>query len=95
MMYQCLAVDFDKVDKRIKSITKKLDKYGFNYVYKVHNVEIKEVPYYKVDPANKTQRYKERDVLVEVQNYEFDMETLKLGNYLPVAIIEHNVVLDV
>lgn len=95
MMYQCLTVDFDKVDKRIKSITKKLDKYGFNYVYKVHNVEIKEVPYYKVDPVNKNQRYKERDVLVEVQNYEFDMETLKLGNYLPVAIIEHNVVLDV
>lgn len=94
MMYQCLAVDFDKVDKQIKSIIKKLDMYGFNYNYKVHNVELKMVPCYKVNPANKTQKYKECDTLVEVQNYEFDMETLKLGNYIPVAVIEHNVVLD-
>ena len=42
----------------------------------------------KVNPANKTQKYKECDTLVEVQNYEFDMETLKLGNYVLVAISE-------
>lgn len=94
MMYQCLNKDFSKVDSKIKSIIKKLDKYGFNYNYKIHNIELKMVPYYKIDPADRNQKYKECDTLVEVQNYEFDMETLKLGNYIPVAIIEHNVVLD-
>lgn len=95
MKYQCLKSDFAEVEKRIKSIIKKLDKYGFSYDYKVLDSEVKSVPYYKVDPADRGSRYKHSDVLVEVQNYEFDMETLKLGDYLPVAIIEHDVVMDV
>lgn len=30
-----------------------------------------------------------KDVPVEVQNYEFEMDTLKVGDYMPVAIIVH------
>lgn len=49
------------------------------------------MPYYRIDRLTST-KFQIGTVAVEVQNFEFEMETLKLGDYLPVAIIEHDVV---
>lgn len=59
-VYQCLKADFDVVEKRIKSITKKLDKYGMSYHFKVLNSEVVSVPMYKMDHLTSTKNQSER-----------------------------------
>lgn len=91
-MYQCLASDWDsKVEKKIQSIIRQVNKYGFSAEYKVINREVKDVPFYKADANIKTYI---KNVPVEVVNYKFSMPDFIVGNYTPVAVIEHNVVID-
>lgn len=91
-MYQCLASEWDnKVEKKIQSIIRQVNKYGFSADYKVISREVKKVPCYRVDGYTKT---KIGETLVQVVNYEFNMPDFKVGDYTPVAVIEHNVVVN-
>lgn len=92
-MYQCLASDWDiKVEKKIQSIIRQVNKYGFSADYKEISREIKEVPFYRIDSNVKV---KLGTVPVQVVNYEFNMPDFKVGDYTPVAVIEHDVVINV
>lgn len=90
-MYQCLSSDFKEVEKRMKSTIRLMEKYGYSAEYKVFNEEVKEIPVYKTDGVVKVQL---GTTLAKVTNYDFKMPNFKVGNYIPVAIIEHNVVLN-
>lgn len=93
-MYTCLASDFDnRVEKKIQSVIRQMNKYGFDADYKVVSREIKEVPVYRIDTVNNV-KYMYTTAVVEVVNYEFNMPNFKVGDYTPVAVIEHNVVDD-
>lgn len=92
-MYQCLASDWDiKIEKKIQSIIRQVNKYGFSADYKEISREIKEVPFYRIDSNVKV---KLGTVPVQVVNYEFNMPDFKVGDYTPVAVIEHDVVINV
>lgn len=89
-MYQCLASDFDnRVEKKLQSVIRQVNKYGYSAEYKVVSREVKEVPVYREEGTIRT---KCGTTLVEVVNYEFTMPDFKVGNYTPVAVIEHDVV---
>ena len=91
-MYQCLASEWDnKVEKKIQSVVRQVKKYGFSTDYKVVSTEVKEVPFYHVEGCTKV---KLGTVPVKVVNYEFNMPDFKVGDYTPVAVIEHNVVVN-
>lgn len=93
-MYTCLATDFDnKVEKKIQSVIRAINKYGYSADYKVVSREIRELPVYKIDCISH-EKVKIQTTLAEVVNYEFSMPDFKVGNYTPVAVIEHDVVLD-
>lgn len=93
-MYQCLASEWDnKVEKKLQSIIRQVNKYGFSADYKVINREIKEVPFYTIDHVSNT-KVKLGNVPVQIVNYEFNMPDFKVGDYTPVAVIEHNVVVN-
>lgn len=88
-MYKCLSSDFKEVEKRIKSTIRLIEKYGYSAEYKVFCEEVKEIPVYKTDGIVKVQL---GTTLAKVTNYDFKMPNFKVGNYIPVAIIEHDVV---
>lgn len=90
-MYQCLSSRFPEVEKRMKSVINLIRNYGYNAEYEVFNKEIKEVPVYKIQNNIKTIF---GTSLVEVVNYDFKMPDFKIGNYTPVAIIDHNVIVN-
>lgn len=93
-MYQCLKSDWNsKVEKKIQSVIRQVNKYGFSADYHVVNYEVKEVPFYRVDGCTNT-KVKLGFVPVEVVNYEFNMPDFKVGDYTPVAVIEHNVIVN-
>ena len=49
-MYTCLATDFDnKVEKKLQSVIRQVNKYGYEANYKVVSREVKSVPYYVFD----------------------------------------------
>lgn len=92
-MYQCLALDWDnKVEKKIQSVIRQVNKYGFSANYKEISREVKDVPFYRVDSGVKV---KLGTVPVQVVNYEFNMPDFKVGDYTPVAVIEHDVVVNI
>ena len=92
-MYQCLASDFDnRVEKRIQSIIRQMAQYGIEANYQVVGREVKELPVYRVEDNVKINLH--QTSLAEVVSYEFSMPNFKVGNYTPVAVIEHNVVLN-
>lgn len=93
-MYQCLASEWDnKVEKKLQSVIRQVNKYGFSADYKVINREVKEVPFYTIDHVSNT-KVKLGNVPVQIVNYEFNMPDFKVGDYTPVAVIEHNVVVN-
>lgn len=91
-MYKCLKADFDKLRKKILRITNKLDKYGLNYDFEILGESIE--PINVIDVSIPSQPVIKDTIFVEVINYEFTMDELKLGDYETVAVIEHNRIED-
>lgn len=89
MMYYCLKKDFPKVEKRINRISKTMDKYGFEYKFQFVKDDVLELPVYEIDQDGVT-KIQTGTTFAEVSYYEFFMETIKIGNYTPVAILKHN-----
>lgn len=93
--YKCLTEKFAVLEKKIKRITKKLDKYGKKWTFKVTGTSIEEIvihditnyediPMWQFQPSKNV-------VAMEATSYIFEMEELKLGDYELVAVIEHGI----
>lgn len=93
-IYTCLAVDFDnKLKKRIESIGRQIEKYGCGKVsFEELSREVVELPVMKIDHITSTIFDTGIRVPEEVVHYTFEMPNFKVGNYYPVALIEHDVV---
>lgn len=89
---KCLLENWTGVEKRIKAICKKLDKYGIHYEYSRQADTIEKVKVYKTVEFVGSQFI--GTYPIDVVNYDFHMDTLKLGDWLAVAVIEHNVTDD-
>lgn len=98
-VYKCCKSDFEDLQKRINRITKKLDKYGYKWTFNVIGESVEEVtvwdyrnldniPMWQFTPKNKGK------IAVEVISYTFEMESLKLGEYEVIAVLEHNAIQD-
>lgn len=90
-MYKCLKCDFPTLESRIKAITRKLDKYGLFHNFEIISETVELIPVYEVvENAGHKEQVRRESQAMEVINYNFEMETLKLGDYIPVAVLEHN-----
>ena len=83
-------VDFEEtVSRKITRITKKLDKLGIPYTYKVLGTVVRTVAIKDVEPFPSEALVTVGTMDVECVEYVFDMPTYKLGDYMLVAILEH------
>lgn len=89
-MYKCLKSDFEKLSKRINTIINKAIKYNINYEFEVVKETIESVRV--IDYTHPDNPVVKDNVLVEVVNYVFSMDEIKLGDYDVVAILEHGVI---
>lgn len=94
MSFKCLKSDFPELQKKINRITKKLDKYNKKWKFEILPDTIEKVQVIDTTgladlPAD--QRHpKVSSIVVDVANYNFEMESLKLGDYEVIAVLEHN-----
>jgi hypothetical protein len=87
-MFRCLDEDFEVLSKKIKHITKKLDKYNLHYNFEVigetyETINIFNEDGYKLKKVGET--------IVKVINYEFSMDEIELGDYDVIAVLDHTV----
>lgn len=98
-IFKCLKSDFETLQKKINHITKKLDKNNLKWTFEVISETIEEIEiidYRNLDNIP-TWQFVPKSLgkkPVEVVNYTFEMESLKLGKYEVIAVIEHNVTND-
>ncbi len=91
--YKCFTQDFDSLVKRIRHITKKLDKYGYKWSFEKLGESVEPVGVYANDDINRV-RIRINTIPVEVTLYSFDMEHLQLGEYRVIAVLEHKALTD-
>jgi len=96
-VYKCFTSDFAELEKKIKRITKKLDKNNLKWSFEKLGESVEEVRV--IDYVNRDNipswQFSPKDcgtVVVDVTSYTFEMESLKLGEYEVLAVIEHNAV---
>ena len=98
-IYKCFKSDFEDLTKRINRITKKLTTHNKKWTFEVITETIEEVsvidyrnidnvPMWQFKPKNKGK------IAVDVISYTFEMESLKLGEYEVIAVLEHNAIQD-
>lgn len=95
--YRCFKADFDTLTQKINHITKKLDKYNLKWTFNkisesVEEVEVIDYTNYNNVPSWQFTPEHKGKTPVDVVYYDFDMETLKLGEYTPIAVLEHGTV---
>lgn len=88
-VYKCLGTDFDRLSARVKSISNTIARYGYELTFKELERNIETLPMYAVDGSTKVFQGL---VNAEVVYYTFAMPDFKVGNYTPIALIEHSVV---
>ena len=96
-IYKCFTSDFQDLEKKIKRITKKLDKNNLKWSFEVLGESVEEVTMWDYVnhagiPASQFSPRNCGKVVVDVTSYTFEMESLKLGEFEVLAVIEHNVV---
>ena len=88
--YKCFKSDFADLEKRTKTISRKLDKYGIAYEFKIISEAPELVPVYEMLETHRGKEMINRDpIVVDVVTYTFTMDKLQLGDYIPVAVLEH------
>lgn len=95
-IYKCFTSDFETLTKRIKRITKKLDKNNLQWTFEVVGESIEEVKVYDYVNHNNIPSYQFTPkflgkTAVSVTSYIFTMERLQLGNYRPIAVLDHTI----
>lgn len=84
--YKCLKSDFAELEKKINRIGKKLTKNGKTFTFVRLADTIENLPIYEAYGNVMT---KVGEMVTDIANYEFDMETLKLGDFHVVSVLEH------
>ena len=62
-MYKCLKCEFQKVERKIKAIIKKLNKFNVPYVYEIKENAVEPVKIYEVDSVTQTKYYIEPEIM--------------------------------
>lgn len=94
-VYKCFKEDFPELEKRIKRITKKLNTYGKKWIFENLGESIEVVSVWDYSnrdnvPSWQFHPKKVGDQAMDVISYHFEMESLKLGDFEVLAVIEHN-----
>jgi len=84
--YKCLKSNFAELEKKINRIGKKLVKNGRTFKFTRLADSIENLPIYEVFGSTMTLVGK---MVTDIANYEFEMETLKLGDFHVVSVLEH------
>lgn len=87
-MYKCLKNDFDKLERKIRRIVKKLKKYNLKYTFEILGETVE--PVNVIDVSIPSQPVVIDTLYLDVVLYNFTMDEIKLGNYETIAIIKHN-----
>lgn len=97
MTYKCLKSDFEELTKKINRITKKLNKNNLKWHFEKLGESVEEtciIDYTNYDNIPKSQFIPTtKKIIVDVISYDFEMESLKLGEYTPIAVLEHNAII--
>ena len=93
-IYKCLKADFPDLEKKIKRITKKLDRYNLKWEFKVISESIELVPVVDYRNPNNVPSWqfvpkKLEPIPCEIVEYTFTMDHLQLGDFEPIAVLEH------
>lgn len=91
-MYKCLKNDFDKLEKKIRRIVKKLEKHNLKYTFEILGETVE--PVNVIDASIPSQPVIIDTLYLDVVLYNFTMDEIKLGNYKTIAIIKHNEIRD-
>lgn len=89
-VYKCLKSDFSTLEKRINAICKKLDKNGLHYAFEKFPDTVELVKHYAINPVTQVKNTV-GSFPHAIANYHFEMELLKIGDWQPIAVIEHGV----
>ena len=87
-MYKCLKNDFDKLEKKIRRIVKKLEKHNLKYTFEIFGETVE--PVNVIDISIPSQPVVIDTLYLDVVLYNFTMDEIKLGGYETIAIIKHN-----
>ena len=86
--FKCLKSDFSSLEKRINAISKKLDKYGLSHNFEIISESVELVPVFEiVENAGHLEQVQRESQPMEVVTYNFTMDILKLGDYIPIAVL--------
>lgn len=91
--YRCEQSRFAELERRIKSITRKLNCHGLECHFKVVDEYLQEVKYLVECPETQCLA-NHGTIVVDVVEYEFKMPELKLADWYPIAVIEHGKSVD-
>ena len=88
-IYKCLKCDFPNLQKRINAICKKLEKHKLSYNFQILEETVELVPVFEIINSIPPVEIQRKPQPMEVVKYSFSMEELKIGDFLPVAVLEH------
>lgn len=88
-VYECLEDKFEELTKRVNSIARTIGRYGYKLEFKELGREMKTVPVYAINGSTKVEI---SEAEVKIVKYTFNMPDFKVGDYTPLALIEHGVV---
>jgi hypothetical protein len=96
MQYKCFKADFEILQKKINHIGKKLDKHNLKYTFDILGESIEEIEVIDETNYNNVPSWQfhpqHKKIAVEVINYNFEMDSLKLGEYRAITVLEHGTV---
>lgn len=91
--FKCLTAELPSLRKKINHITKKLDKYSLKWTFEIISEQPEKITIYDYTGqshlAASEQRPKITSVVYDVTSYKFEMESIKIGNYTVLAVIDH------
>ena len=87
-MYKCLKSDFHKLETKLKRTIKKLNKYNLDYHFEILGETVESIKV--IDTSIPGQIIVIDELFLEVVNYNFTMDKIKLGNFNTIAILKHH-----
>lgn len=91
--YRCEKSRFAELERRIKSITRKLNRHGLECHFRIVD-EYPQAVKYLVECPETQCLANHGTIVVDVVEYEFEMSELKLADWYPIAVIEHGKSVD-
>lgn len=90
MKYTTTKVQFEKLEKKINRLFKKLDGTGATHTFQVLNNIVQTVPVYAIDELTQS-KHKVDEMRVECVEFELEFDPYKVGDYRLGAVLERTV----